>query len=344
MRFRYTYAVSSQAPLARGARGEGVRDVKQRLAELGFDPGTGEALDEYGPETEAAVRAFQSARGLRVDGVCGPQTWGALVESGYSPGDRLLYLRQPMLRGDDVAFLQRSLNSIGFDAGKEDGILGPNTDEALREFQRNAGITVDGICGPEVLASLGRVAHAADGSVALVRERDALLREPQSLAGLRVFVATQPGLDAIVEVVRHELTSAAAEVLVEGDGGDQSKLAVEANSWDADLVLLIRLSDGSRGTAAFYESGNFRSVRGHRLAACLLDELAGVLGDQAPEPEGKAYALLRETRAPAVVCEPVPAGQPAALAAMVKHAHAVALALVTGIRRAVEEPLEDAAG
>ena len=37
-----------------------------------------------------------------------------------------------MLRGDDVSELQRRLNALGFDAGREDGILGPETEAALR--------------------------------------------------------------------------------------------------------------------------------------------------------------------------------------------------------------------
>ena len=76
------------------------------------------------------MRAFQDARGLRVDGICGPQTWAAVVESGWRLGDRLLYRRRPMLRGDDVAELQRRLNGLGFDAGREDGIFGDDTDRA----------------------------------------------------------------------------------------------------------------------------------------------------------------------------------------------------------------------
>ena len=56
------------------------------------DPGVAE---EFGPETEHAVREFQVKRGLRVDGVCGPETWNALVESCYRLGDRLLYPQSP---------------------------------------------------------------------------------------------------------------------------------------------------------------------------------------------------------------------------------------------------------
>ncbi len=110
--------------------------------------------------TEEAVREFQRQRGLRVDGICGPETWGALIESGFPLGDRLLYLCQPMLRGDDVTELQRRLNMLGFDAGREDGILGPETEAAIGAFQRDAGLATDKVCGPATLGALGRLGVA----------------------------------------------------------------------------------------------------------------------------------------------------------------------------------------
>ncbi len=62
--------------LRRGADGEAVRDVQNRLAAAGYSPG---AVDgDFGPNTERAVRRFQSANGLTVDGIVGPQTWSAL--------------------------------------------------------------------------------------------------------------------------------------------------------------------------------------------------------------------------------------------------------------------------
>lgn len=57
--------------------GADVRAVQQALAAAGFDPG---GIDgSYGPKTEAAVRAYQQAHGLEVDGIVGPKTWAALM-------------------------------------------------------------------------------------------------------------------------------------------------------------------------------------------------------------------------------------------------------------------------
>ncbi|NIP96587.1 MAG: peptidoglycan-binding protein, partial [Akkermansiaceae bacterium] len=74
----------------RGDAGEPVRDIQSRLAALGFGCGPDEEAS-FGPGTESAVVDFQEYRGLRADGIVGPDTWRALVEAGYRLGDRLLY-------------------------------------------------------------------------------------------------------------------------------------------------------------------------------------------------------------------------------------------------------------
>lgn len=62
--------------LKRGVRGEDVRELQRSLAERGFEPGTVDG--EFGPDTEAAVRRFQTIAALTVDGEVGPLTWKAL--------------------------------------------------------------------------------------------------------------------------------------------------------------------------------------------------------------------------------------------------------------------------
>ena len=57
-------------------------------------------------------------------GRCDELTWTALVEAGWTLGDRLLMITAPNLRGEDVAELQRILARLGFNCGRVDGIFG----------------------------------------------------------------------------------------------------------------------------------------------------------------------------------------------------------------------------
>jgi len=71
---------------------------------------------------------------------------------------RDLYLTNPRMTGDDVARLQKKLKlNYRSYAGHidVDGIFGPQTDGVVREFQRRAGLVVDGIVGPRTRARLG---------------------------------------------------------------------------------------------------------------------------------------------------------------------------------------------
>ena len=73
-------AVQGRPTIQEGSVGEDVKVLQRALRRAGFDPGPVDG--EFGPVTTAAVRDFQAARGLVVDGIVGPQTWRALGERG----------------------------------------------------------------------------------------------------------------------------------------------------------------------------------------------------------------------------------------------------------------------
>lgn len=331
--------MSDPAALRPGSRGEAVRDLQVRLGAQGLEVPRVE-VGMYGTGTERAVRTFQEARGLRVDGICGPQTWSAVVESGYRLGDRLLYRRRPMLRGDDVAELQRRLNGLGFDAGREDGIFGDDTTRALVEFQRNMDLPADGMCGAATLAVLERVGGLAAGSVASVREREALRRGPHRLEGRRVFLGAEPGFETLAHLVVRGLVDHGAGVALDATGAGDPVLAAEANRYAADLFLAFRVGDSPGCRCSYFESGRFRSEAGRAVAEAISRELAPILGGE-PCVAGRTYAVLRETRMAAVICEPVAANDLAGMRTLVGRGVEVARAVVHGIRQGVERPAPD---
>lgn len=69
---------STTALLQKGSTGEAVRNLQNNLISLGYSCGSAGADGDFGSGTEAAVRAFQKAYGLTIDGIAGPQTLAAI--------------------------------------------------------------------------------------------------------------------------------------------------------------------------------------------------------------------------------------------------------------------------
>ncbi len=315
--------------IRRGSVGPEVEDVQHRLGALGL-PWEGEA-GVFDVATEAAVRAFQQQRGLIADGIVGPETWQALVGASFSLGDRLLYSTRPALYGDDVRELQRRLNRLGFDAGYDDGLFGPQTVDAVREFQLNAGLLVDGIAGRETVEHLLRLHRShQEAAAAVVREREALRRPARrSIAGTRLLVdpghgLDDPGLTAPDGTREHEVTwaiGAALEgrlaalgahvILSRGPGTcpTPSQRAQQANSEDVELIVSIHCngvaSPAGCGAAAYHFGTDAQiSDRGRRLAELCLTAVLAETGTADCRVHPATQAILRESRAPAVVIEP----------------------------------------
>ena len=348
--------------LKRGDTGARVIDVQMRLVALG-SPIPAEERGTFGERTETAVRAFQTLRGLVVDGIVGPDTWRALVESAWTLGDRVLYLRTPNLRGDDIRDLQDRLMTLGFDAWRVDGIFGPRTQSAVREFQRNVGVHPDGIVAEQTVRALtGLQRMTGDTPAALVRERELLRTRPGSVLGMRIVLDPGHGGDdgghvsasgaREADVCFHIARRVEAVLAADGAllymtrpvtaGPDDRARATLANVVDAGLFLSIHATgDDEPGCrASYFGHERYHSEPGRHLAELLLQEVAKLgFADRASHP--KTFAVLRETRMTAVSFE---------LGSMVVQADAarltdhgvqaqIAEALAEGIRRFAREPV-----
>ncbi len=211
-----------------------------------------------------------------------------------------------MLRGDDVATLQRQLGALGFDAGRVDGIFGVRTHQALCDFQRNTAVTVDGICGPGTLQLLSRVSNRTDGPevVAELREREELREAPRTVHGRRIIVGEEGGLAALADGIRRVLTRSGAIVVTLHDP-DGSNQASQANALAGEVYLGLQLDTVEPGCRLSYFLGynGVSSEGGRRMAASLQAILPTALGVPDRGTHGMRLPILRETRMPAVLIE-----------------------------------------
>lgn len=313
-----------------GDAGPAVADVQHRLAR---------ALDvalpadgSFGPVTLQAVRSFQRERSLPADGIVGAETWRALVEAGWALGNRLLWQSRRMMRGDDVRELQHRLNALGFDAGSEDGVFGPLARAAVEEFQRNAGLDVDGVAGPQTVSALRRMerAHQSGGVGIRAREREWLRGlSGRTLAGARVMVDPShgPGDPGHVgpsgvseaEVAWQVASRLSARLAARGSqvvlsrgpdtnpsGSERARLA---NEQGVEVVVSIGVNAlqtpaASGASTYYYGARSFVSEGGMRLAALVHQEI--LAADWRPDcrVHQMDWSILRDTRMPAVVAEP----------------------------------------
>ncbi len=107
---------------------------------------------------------FNSSDQIDEDGVYGPQTGSRMRMSpseGFgivAPGQLpILRLTTPLTNNGDVRRVQQRLFELGFLSGANsvDSFFGPTTEAAVREFQRERGLSVDGIVGQQTYEALG---------------------------------------------------------------------------------------------------------------------------------------------------------------------------------------------
>ena len=246
-----------------------------------------------------------------------------------------------MLRGDDVSELQRRLNALGFDAGREDGIFGPDTETALRRFQRERGLEQpDGVCGPATIAALltdwftrrrDRSPRSASAT------RCAATRDVSATAGSSSW--STPASPRSARTTRKRLLDEGATVAIDASGRRPLGARRAGQRVRGRRLRRHRHRDRPGARCAYFANQTFRSEGGMYLARGMTEQLRSVL-PKVDDPAGRTYRLLRETRMAAVVCELFSRDEPAGAAALSARGPEVAAALAVGIRRGVEHPID----
>ncbi len=167
-------ALAAYDTIPYGEQSTQVRKMQNALRSKGYYKG---AVDgKFGPATKAAVIKYQKAIGITADGKPGNRTLTALYEGKTAINQAKSYERtewsQPTnprtmyygCTGRRVERLQYALKKAGVYKGNLDGIYGDLTYEAVRKYQRQKGLYVDGMAGAKTIASLQKNTNVNVGS------------------------------------------------------------------------------------------------------------------------------------------------------------------------------------
>jgi peptidoglycan hydrolase-like protein with peptidoglycan-binding domain len=239
------FSSSCPANISRGQISGCVTELQRLLRGYGY---TVEVDGNFGPQTEGAVRGFQTALGLGVDGIVGPITKRTLYDADESPGAgvdlRSASCPANIVQGQTggcVATLQALLNGKGYSLAV-DGDFGPLTLAAVRSFQQSAGLAVDGIVGPNTKAALYSGISGGGGSGA-----PAPINLNSGSCPTNISRGQHSGC---VTELQSLLNHHGAELAVDGDFGPLTEAAVR--DFQAEKGLLIDGIVGPQTKSALY--------------------------------------------------------------------------------------------
>jgi N-acetylmuramoyl-L-alanine amidase len=232
------------------------------------------------------------------------------------------------MAGDDVATLQQRLLDMGFDCGRVDGLFGVETEQSLREFQRNIGVVADGTCGPATFKALTQLTRTVvGGSPHAMRDSEAITRAGPALAGKLVIIdpARSEGGGRADHAVVYDIATrlegrlsatGASAFLTRGpegaaaDGPTEEDQASFANAAGADLLLSLHVNrhpnpEASGVATYFYGNDEYghHSTVGERLADLVQREICARTDLVDCRVHPKTWDVLRRTRMPAVRVE-----------------------------------------
>lgn len=266
-----------------GSSGSRVTELQNNLKKLGYAVGTVDG--KFGAATKRAVIAFQSANGLKPDGLAGAQTLALIASkaqaaqnggssantgsssagndassSGTSGNIPIRTLRRGYT-GSDVTKVQNRLKELGYYTGTVDGVYGLGSMAAVKAFQEKNGLTADGLAGTKTFEKLFSSSAVAAGGSASSSGSSANNNPP---SGNSSSSASYSRLDEgsrgdDVKAMQRALKSLNYPLEVDGSYGPATKAAVKlfqgVNGLSADGVA-------GQATLSLLYSGNAKAYTG----------------------------------------------------------------------------------
>ncbi|MCR5296194.1 MAG: peptidoglycan-binding protein [Clostridiales bacterium] len=219
--------------LHNGSRGDAVKQLQQALIDLGYLKGAADGI--FGNQTEKAVRSFQKANKLSVDGLAGKKTQSVLFAARDAASSSASAAEQPAQEsaqpaaspqaenttpaqtattspdgslfggnytsirigatGSRVKTLQSALISLNYLSGKADGIFGNQTLNAVLAFQKANKLSQDGVAGKKTLTALEKAVKNGD-----VRAADTSSSSSSASSGPATSAATSVSAPSVGEI------------------------------------------------------------------------------------------------------------------------------------------------
>ena len=187
--------------LKRGSTGPEVTGLQQRLQDLGFDPNGVDGI--FGPGTETAVKAFQQANGLTVDGKVGPITRAALQLDGGGGGTGAEKILWVVDYNSLAQFIQRAVTANVTAVAVR---TSNNMPEAIAAAHA-ANLKIYGWRWPSATPA-GAMAEANRAATLLTQGMDGYFADPEGEPG-QPFDWNKPGLGPLADQFCTTIKSAA---------------------------------------------------------------------------------------------------------------------------------------
>lgn len=237
-----------------GTKGDEVKRLQERLKQLGYY--TGEVDGQYGQGTADAVKLFQNQHNLLSDGIAGENTrsilYGENAET-YVPTPAPSETPASLSKGDagdTVRAMQERLKILGYYNGNVDGDFGGGTQEAVRLFQSQNSLNVDGVAAEQTLSLL----YSGDARQAAVTPTP----DPSAMPSLvnKKYPVSSDDRPGDLVLLRNVLPSSL--VYVKGSEIEGDRTAVAA----LQTMLEAAAADGVTGwqISAGYRSYNYQQT------------------------------------------------------------------------------------